>query len=74
MWSWIQENLFTKKVLGAAIAVAGAFTPLAGPALLIGGAIFGSDFQHGAQLGTPIGGAAKDLVKQVKDVLPKAAK
>ena len=50
MWSWIQENLFTKKVLGAAIAVAGAFTPLAGPALLIGGAIFGSDFQHGAQL------------------------
>jgi hypothetical protein len=55
-----------KKALGVAVAIAGVFYP---PALAvtipIGTAIAGSDFQIGAQMGTPIGQAAKDFARKV---------
>lgn len=69
--SWLESHW--KKLLGIAVGVVGVFYPPLAPVLgPLGGVIVGSDFQVGTQLGTPVGGAAKDLVKQVRAALPKA--
>lgn len=55
-----------KKIVGVAVAVSGVFYP---PALAVtvplGSSLFGSDFQLGTQIGTPIGQSAKELADLV---------
>lgn len=71
--SWLKSHW--KKLAGIAVGAASVFYPPLAPILVpLGSAIIGSDFQVGSQLGTPVGSAAKDMVKQVKAVLPKSGK
>lgn len=65
MGNWFKKHW--KKLAGAGIAIAGAFIPGAQPLIPFGAVLFGADFQVGAQVGTPIGKGAKDLVQKVKD-------
>jgi hypothetical protein len=52
-----------KKILGGAVAVAGAFVPPLAPLIPIGTLLFGSDFQLGSSVGTPIGAAGKRVAE-----------
>jgi hypothetical protein len=52
-----------KKILGVTVTVAGAFVPPLAPLVPIGTLLFGSDFQWGSSIGTPIGAGAKRVVE-----------
>lgn len=59
--SWLSRNW--RKVAGIVVGATGVlYPPLLPVTIGIGGLVAGSDFQIGAQLGTPIGKAAKELV------------
>lgn len=54
-----------RKLAGIAVGALCAIpvlTPFALPIVGLGGLIFGSDFQVGATVGTPLGAGAKDVV------------
>jgi hypothetical protein len=53
-----------KKLLGGAVAVAGAFVPGLQPLIPVGALILGSDFQLGSSIGTPLGAGAKRVVEK----------
>lgn len=61
--SWLKSHW--KKVLGISVGIVGAFTPLAPVLIPVGALVLGTDFQVGSQVGTPLGQAAKDVVRQV---------
>jgi len=64
IWSFVKGNY--KKLLGVAVGVSGVFYPPLLPLTTsLGGVIFGSDFQHGTELGTPVGKDAKELASQL---------
>lgn len=63
---WIKKNWV--KLAGASVAVVGAFVPGLQPLVPLGGVIFGTGFQVGASIGTPIGQSAK-RVAETHDVL-----
>jgi hypothetical protein len=61
MWTRLKNFVTWRKVLGLGLTVAGAFVPALAPLAVVGAGIFGSDFQVGASIGTPIGAAAKQV-------------
>lgn len=74
LWKFIDENVLTKKMLGIAVAASAAIpvlTPFAIPLVGVGSMVFGSDFQHGATIGTPVGQAGRDFVNKVRASVPK---
>lgn len=66
MKDWFKRNWL--KLAGASVAVVGAFVPGLQPLIPLGGVIFGTGFQVGASIGTPIGQSAK-RVAETHDVL-----
>lgn len=74
VWKFIDENVLTKKMLGIGVAASAAIpvlTPFAIPLVGIGSMVFGSDFQHGATIGTPLGQKGRDFVAKVRAAVPK---